>query len=56
MKMNFFTSVYLQSTPWGTLEKPLTSSVSRDSTGTEEIIDPKVTTMKPASPKLEVHD
>lgn len=47
---------YLQSTPWGILEKPATSSTRRWSTETEETIDPRVTTMKPASPKLEIHN
>lgn len=47
---------YLQSTPWGIPEKPATSSTSRGSTETEETIDPRVTTMKPASPKLEIHN
>lgn len=56
MKNKWLSSAYLQSTPWGTLEKPATRSASRNSTDTEEIIDPKVTTMKPASPKLEIHD
>lgn len=46
----------LQSTPWGVLEKPATSSISRWSTETEETIEPRVTTMKPASPKLEIHN
>lgn len=49
-------SFYLQSTPCGTLANPATSSVSRGSTEMDDTIDPRVTIIKPASPKLEIHN
>lgn len=48
-------SFYRQSTPCGILENPATSSVSRGSTEMDDTIDPRVTIIKPASPKLEIH-
>lgn len=47
---------YLHSTPCGILENPATSSVSRGSTEMDDTIDPRVTIIKPASPKLEIHN
>lgn len=49
-------SFYLQSTPCGILENPATSSVSRGSTEMDDTIEPRVTIIKPASPKLEIHN